>query len=96
MISAALCALDGALAGLSPQQADAFREIRRWRQHQLSDLAESTANVVFLAPTGRAAAVMRAKGCTGATTIDRALYRQPRRRRWCRPDRSGRGQHGFG
>lgn len=30
--------------------------------------------IVFLAPTGKAASVMRRKGCTGAQTIHRAIY----------------------
>jgi exodeoxyribonuclease V len=43
----------------------------------LREVARNVANVVFVAPTGRAAAVMRRKGCAAATTIDRAIYHHP-------------------
>ena len=95
MTAPALRVIDGAFAGFSPQQEEAFGWLLAWQYNRRSNLfylagpagtgkttllhrlAGTTANVVFMAPTGRAAAVMRAKGCPGATTIDRAIYRHP-------------------
>jgi hypothetical protein len=43
----------------------------------LREVARNVGSVAFLAPTGRAAAVIRRKGCAAATTIDRAIYHHP-------------------